>query len=1083
MAIRKQVAEELFSGTIVPITKEKIHQPKTFQVEKSVESDIDKKTNEIDQTLAELESLKLLEDDTQLVVGRERSIRDRLSSVLHVNEINELLGPEGSDDIIADATISDKLKLLEEEEQELLKSLMEDNPHVPSGQLGDAQSNQQGRGHPKSQSSKQNTLLEKSTSAPRLTPTKPISTPSGKSGTSRREIFGPVRRKFTEVVRPDFLNKKTTANPNVSHKKQNSFDDKLSPVPFSAGVPMQRVNPSQQLSAQAQSQTAAQSKDHTDDVITPSLPAVPPPMILPPTPEEIDDLEDFTDSMVGSWIEPPEVSPVIKGTPLPVVSAKDLKVPLTTRQHSNPEQPRRPAPESSHRKPPKPRFKKTEQSQSAGNLDTNIVHRGPPSQHQKLNQSQPIKPQSNPQAHPNPQPTQPPSQVPPPSQGEAGSSPPASGTPQPPFVQSQGTQLTPQPAPQPAPQVAHQPVSQASPQASVPATGSQPQAASSPSGQIQPGVNQNGAPLPNRGQPRGRVIPRGGPRGGSQRGRLVSTSDKGLEGARGGLESPRGGEIPRGASTRGTRGGPNRGGPPNPAKLQNSAPPQNRESPPQSATPNEQLTSVQTQVQSPAQPGKVQGHPNQQGKPTPTQPVGQPTQPAQVVGQQEQPRQPGQSGQSVKKPLKIKLPSEKQNSYEKVVVDDFEKQEEERRIKKEEEERRIKEEEEEEARRQEREEEESRRVEEERSKREEEEQQKRRAAEEERRKREMERRRQEEIRKRQEQEEANKKLLEIRRKKEEEMRRQNEIAEQKKKEQQEKLKTILENERVKELLEQKRLELLEQKKALENEKRDSIQIQRNNIEENEAEYEDEYTATAKEDELDSDINQSGGAGGENNQTGRPSAKDRRRRRKSSEDNSIDSLLGSCAPLRSKQSAPPASYALSEEINDDVEDKLEKEEEEEEVESSVLYTDGSRYIGPIKDGKWEGRGRVFFSNGNYYEGELRGGSLNGLGTMRYANGDEYYGQWGKDTREGWGRYISSRGDIYEGIFSQDRRHGKGVYTLSNGDRYEGEFKNGSPNGFGGKTHFSFFNNNCNFINELLPILQPIILLMEMFTLVN
>jgi len=118
------------------------------------------------------------------------------------------------------------------------------------------------------------------------------------------------------------------------------------------------------------------------------------------------------------------------------------------------------------------------------------------------------------------------------------------------------------------------------------------------------------------------------------------------------------------------------------------------------------------------------------------------------------------------------------------------------------------------------------------------------------------------------------------------------------------------------------------------------------------------------------------------------------------------------------------------------------------ETTIVYTDGTRYEGGVLDSKWHNRGKCFYANGDIYEGEVDNDALNGVGTLIYANGDKYIGQFKDDQRHGRGCYTSWNNDMYEGDFEHDQRSGNGRYVMACGDKYEGQFLNGLPNGKGG-----------------------------------
>ena len=70
--------------------------------------------------------------------------------------------------------------------------------------------------------------------------------------------------------------------------------------------------------------------------------------------------------------------------------------------------------------------------------------------------------------------------------------------------------------------------------------------------------------------------------------------------------------------------------------------------------------------------------------------------------------------------------------------------------------------------------------------------------------------------------------------------------------------------------------------------------------------------------------------------------------------------------------------------------------------TLIYKDGSKYIGEFKDGKFNGQGLFTFPDG----GELEGHK-------------------------------------YEGEWKDDKKHGEGVLLYINGSKLEGEFRKGNP----------------------------------------
>ena len=56
--------------------------------------------------------------------------------------------------------------------------------------------------------------------------------------------------------------------------------------------------------------------------------------------------------------------------------------------------------------------------------------------------------------------------------------------------------------------------------------------------------------------------------------------------------------------------------------------------------------------------------------------------------------------------------------------------------------------------------------------------------------------------------------------------------------------------------------------------------------------------------------------------------------------------------------------------------------------TIFHQNGEKYVGEIKDNKYNGKGSYLFINGNVYIGEFKDGLQNGQGTFTFANGDKY-----------------------------------------------------------------------------------------------
>lgn len=116
-------------------------------------------------------------------------------------------------------------------------------------------------------------------------------------------------------------------------------------------------------------------------------------------------------------------------------------------------------------------------------------------------------------------------------------------------------------------------------------------------------------------------------------------------------------------------------------------------------------------------------------------------------------------------------------------------------------------------------------------------------------------------------------------------------------------------------------------------------------------------------------------------------------------------------------------------------------------ATKTYSDGSVYVGQMKDGKRDGFGTITLASGNVYTGEWKNNLKNGYGVFTWSDGDVYTGEFVNDKRTGQGKYVWANGDVYTGEFKDNQPNGIGRYAWTNGNAYEGEFKNGKRDGHG------------------------------------
>ncbi len=114
-------------------------------------------------------------------------------------------------------------------------------------------------------------------------------------------------------------------------------------------------------------------------------------------------------------------------------------------------------------------------------------------------------------------------------------------------------------------------------------------------------------------------------------------------------------------------------------------------------------------------------------------------------------------------------------------------------------------------------------------------------------------------------------------------------------------------------------------------------------------------------------------------------------------------------------------------------------------SYKTYSDGSKYVGGLVDGRRSGQGTFTTPDGKKYVGELKNGKMHGQGTFTWPDGNKYVGEWKDGKKHGQGTLIWPDGK-YVGEFKDDKYHGQGTCTSPNG-KYVGEWRNDEMHGQG------------------------------------
>lgn len=133
-------------------------------------------------------------------------------------------------------------------------------------------------------------------------------------------------------------------------------------------------------------------------------------------------------------------------------------------------------------------------------------------------------------------------------------------------------------------------------------------------------------------------------------------------------------------------------------------------------------------------------------------------------------------------------------------------------------------------------------------------------------------------------------------------------------------------------------------------------------------------------------------------------------------------------------------------------------------STIIYSDGSKYEGDVSDDLPNGFGEFHHKNGDKYLGKFLKGYANGMGTYTYSNGIIYKGKFLKDMKNGSGEEIYLNGDIFKGSFKKNYKM-RGDYVFKDGISYNGIIQNNKRNGLGAmkfpskETYYGDWLDNC------------------------
>jgi hypothetical protein len=98
------------------------------------------------------------------------------------------------------------------------------------------------------------------------------------------------------------------------------------------------------------------------------------------------------------------------------------------------------------------------------------------------------------------------------------------------------------------------------------------------------------------------------------------------------------------------------------------------------------------------------------------------------------------------------------------------------------------------------------------------------------------------------------------------------------------------------------------------------------------------------------------------------------------------------------------------------------------EETVIYEDGSIYVGEIVNGKKHGRGKLNYSNGDRYEGVFVNDIIDGYGIL--TNGNIIYtGEFSVGVKCGKGSQMTRDGKYkYDGQWNNNLKNGNGIIFI-------------------------------------------------------